>query len=367
MARGSQRCNNTNGSSDLPTFCKGVDTLCNGTCGDGVIASGEECDDGAANSTCCFNCRFALAGSLCRAANGTCDSDEVCTGTDASCPPDVYANSSVVCRPSVRPCDIEETCTGDDPWCPADAWQANNTACDNFDNCTVADTCVDSFCVGVDRYCDGVCGDGIIASAEQCDPGTNGSWACCNNVTCQFLSPLTVCRGSAGPCDAAETCSGSSPDCPADAFLPPTTLCHDVTRPCDIAEFCPGDAAQCPADVFSAVGSSCNSSNGCMANETCADTASGIYCIGVDRYCRGQCGDGIVAQAEQCDPGADGVWECCSRTTCQLLPAGQLCRAANGSCDVAETALARALCAPRTRLPAQRCCATPARIRATCP
>src|SRR5262249_10452657 len=66
------------------------------------------------------------------------------------------------------------------------------------------------------------CGDGIVQSGapfnEECDQGSavNGTTISCCTANCTFKSPGTVCRPSAGGCDVAETCSGSSDTCPAD-------------------------------------------------------------------------------------------------------------------------------------------------------
>jgi len=54
----------------------------------------------------------------------------------------------------------------------------------------------------------------------------------------QFKSAGTVCRPSAGACDVAETCPGNGPNCPSDGFQPSTLLCRQV--------YCPGDGAACP-------------------------------------------------------------------------------------------------------------------------
>jgi hypothetical protein len=58
------------------------------------------------------------------------------------------------------------------------------------------------------------------------------------------------------------------------------------------------------------------------------------------------CGDGIVQDGEECDPGVPGVGICCDAdchvmpdcdTSCALRPAGSTCRPATGPCDVTET------------------------------
>src|SRR6059058_5136888 len=64
-----------------------------GTCGNGTVEGGEQCDlgsalNGAAGSCCKNNCTFASSTNTCRAAAGECDLPETCTGSSATCPAD---------------------------------------------------------------------------------------------------------------------------------------------------------------------------------------------------------------------------------------------------------------------------------------
>src|SRR5205814_10165628 len=78
---------------------------------------------------------------------------------------------------------------------------------------------------------------------DQCDGA---------NVTCQHPAgnPGAVCRAAAGPCDVAESCTGTSTTCPADTFPPPNTSCLAAADAVDAAEKCTGSSATCPADGF---------------------------------------------------------------------------------------------------------------------
>src|SRR5205807_5129119 len=60
---------------------------------------------------------------------------------------------------------------------------------------------------------------------------------------------LPICRPSAGICDVAENCTGSSAGCPSDAFQPSSTQCRAAAGACDVAENCTGSSANCPADA----------------------------------------------------------------------------------------------------------------------
>jgi cysteine-rich repeat protein len=144
------------------------------------------------------------------------------------------------------------------------------------------------------------CGNGAIEPGEQCDDGNTTNGDCCS-AACLFEAAGTSCRASAGPCDVAETCTGTSAACPADQLAAAGTTCRAAAGTCDVAETCTGTAAACPADAFVAAGTTCRAAAGpCDVAETCTGTAAACP--------------------------AD-----------QLAAAGTVCRVAAGTCDVAET------------------------------
>jgi cysteine-rich repeat protein len=99
--------------------CTGVPSVCSETdCGNGTLDAGEDCDSGP----CCDDdCSFATSTQTCRTAAGGCDAPETCSGSSATCGPDLRRPSTFVCRPAVSDqCDVAETCNGTSATCPDD-------------------------------------------------------------------------------------------------------------------------------------------------------------------------------------------------------------------------------------------------------
>jgi len=73
------------------------------------------------------------------------------------------------------------------------------------------------------------CGNGTVEAGEACDLGAavNGTPGVCCTATCTFRPASEECRPAAGPCDIAETCSGSGATCPADAAKAVEDVCDD--------------------------------------------------------------------------------------------------------------------------------------------
>ncbi|MBN8611849.1 MAG: hypothetical protein J0L92_14740 [Deltaproteobacteria bacterium] len=153
-----------------------------------------------------------------------------------------------------------------------------------------------------------VCGDSITNGTEACDQGAaNGTSGSCCTASCTLVAATTTCRASAGSCDVAEACDGTSGACPADGFLSSATVCRAVGGDCDVAESCTGSSAACPIDTFQV-------STLCRAAAGVCDSAE--YCSGAAAIC----------------------------PTDSVLTIGTVCRAAVGACDVAEACNGFATC-----------------------
>src|SRR6266849_8973789 len=192
------------------------------------------------------------------------------------------------------------------------------------------------------------CGDGVVESGEQCDDGNTQNGDCCSS-SCQFEAAGTVCRAAAGVCDVAETCTGTSATCPADAKS--TGVCRPAAGPCDVAESCDGVNDACPTDTFQPASVECRASAGvCDPAETCTGTSAACPADAKSTaVCRPAAGP--------CDLAAscDGVNDTCPADAHQ--PAGFVCRAAAGPCDAEETCDgSSALCPADALLPATSVC-----------
>ena len=87
----------------------------------------------------------------------------------------------------------------------------------------------------------------------------------------------TICRPAAGPCDVAEACDGSNPNCPADQLTVAGQVCGQPTGDCDVAAACSGASADCPANPLVPAGTACGPTptDLCQTQGSCSGT-SGI-------------------------------------------------------------------------------------------
>ena len=173
------------------------------------VANGTACNDGDNACTPTDTCQ----GGVCVGTPLNCDDGNPCTID--SCTPGVGClhtpgNAGAVCRAAAGTCDVAESCTGTSATCPADGFQASTTSC--------VGTSSGGACDGTDS-CDG---------AGHCVDG--------------YLAATSICRAAAGTCDVAESCTGSSGACPADGFRPNTTSCVGTSNggACDGTDSCDG-------------------------------------------------------------------------------------------------------------------------------
>jgi len=173
-----------------------------------------------------------------------------------ACPPDAVGPAGTLCRAATGTCDVEERCDGGSPRCPADVVVLNGMSCDDGLFCDGSDSCRNGTCVHAGDPCAGGpdCARSCNEAAHNClaAPGTpcaSDGNVCtddrCNGVgACQHLA-------NAGPCDDGNpctrddvclggACSGTPPIC-GDGIL--QASCGEQ---CDDGNDLAGDT--CPAD-----------------------------------------------------------------------------------------------------------------------
>lgn len=164
-------------------------------------------------------------------SDGTVTKQQCCPLSQSSC----NANAAFIMNPSTgggitqfSPCSVGNICSA-----IGRNSVKSNCLTNNRDVSTIAES---------------QCGNGIVEQGEDCDCGGAqgcGDNPCCNPTTCKFTADAvcdpaneecctascrfasngTVCRASTGVCDPQETCTGSSPNCPADVTAPDGTGC----------------------------------------------------------------------------------------------------------------------------------------------
>jgi len=276
------------GFCGLPSICsngicipqyKSNGTLCNPDRGIGVCQNNFTCN-GAGS---CIDNGFKLGSVECRAANGTCDVPENCTGYHPNCPPDAVQPTSYVCRPSIGVCDPAETCDGQTKTCPTDLF-------DNTKVCRPAEGPCD-----LDEICDGInsgCPDDQLVAA---------------NVPCG--------TPSRGTCDPGEVCPGNSTECPTDGqcsylnCLP--QFCRSVScSPTNRRRT--GQPQQSCDCVYADI--DYNDFDACNGDEVC-DYLTGI----VSHINVPLCDDGIACTIDTCNSGAASPSTACVNTPLDIL------------------------------------------------
>jgi fibro-slime domain-containing protein len=277
----------------LSGFTHTVST-CATTCGDGVVAGTEQCDNGTNNGaygTCNADCTLAP---YCGDAIVTSPNEQCDDGTNLA----TYGGTMKECGPG---------CT----WAPycGDGTTSNGEQCDEgamngagYGHCTAA-------CKLGPR-----CGDGIKNGPEQCDDGTNNG---ASGDPCTATCTLKCGNGVVDPgeqCDnGAANNTGAYGGCNANCTLAPR--CGDGVK---------NGTEQCDNGTNSGAYGTCN-----------PDCTLAPYC-----------GDGAVNGTEQCDNGAAnsasayGMGQCTS--ACQAAPYcgdgivepsfGEQCEGTTGGC-----------------------------------
>ncbi|MFH0982385.1 MAG: DNRLRE domain-containing protein [Planctomycetota bacterium] len=273
----------TNAAADQAEICEGESTTLTasvsgavidwytGGCGETFVDTGNSISVSPASSTTYY--ARARDGST-ECVSTTCDALQVgvvaceCVGDDdcddgLTCTSNTCNIESHECEYTVDAgfCAIDEVCYSDGDLNPGNECEECDPAADlsDWSPRSVGSLCGDPG----DVYCD---------AQDTCD----GAATCVD----RYKDAGTECRGPTGPCDAAEFCTGVSPECPPDEDQPDGTLCPD-------GDFCNGEET-CQAGV-------CTDQPGpCGAGEVCDEPSD---------QCLPDCNSDGVADIEDISSG----------------------------------------------------------------
>ncbi len=344
-------CRAAVGECDLAESCDATSAPCPA---DGFVAAGiqctdatpGDCDDAQCNGlgACDQLAAVEAFGFICRADNlGGCDEAETCDGfVGGACPADAVQPFGFVCRAAVGECDPAETCDGASTACPADLFLANGAACTDDGQACTNDFCQSGLCIHPVQPSGIVC----RASAGSCDPAEtcDGSSTTC---PADVLEPVgTLCRAAAGLCDLAETCDGGSVNCPADAREPFGTVCRASIDECDPQEECDGVAALCPSDSFKPDGAACTDDGLLCSDDVCQTGVCSHPAKPALTVCR--------ALTDECDPQevCDGTALTCPGDS--FTPDGVACTDEGNACTSDECLTG--VCTHTDTTPVGQCC-----------
>lgn len=245
-------------------------------CGDGVVDTGEQCDDGnrVPRDGCGLDCRIEVPA----CGDGVLDPDEECDGDAGLSWPNVQ-----VCTGA---CEIQPVC--------------GNGVLEGDEECDDGDQVDDAICLHDCEFPPPRCGDGRLDSGEQCDgmSGLADPFTQLCNASCAVVS---VCGN--GYLEAPELCD--------DGNLIPNDGCGDDCRPTAV----PGDDTDAGVDPGPVCG------DGKLDSGEACDGVAGLFDAslqqcGADCQVVPRCGNGVVEGAEECDDGGAQTGRC--RRNCTL-------------------------------------------------
>jgi len=191
------------GACDDGNACTTVDSCVNGTCkGSGA----PDCDDG---NPCTKDSCDPAKGCVHAPGSGPCNDGNVCTTGDTCDKGTCLGGPALLCN-DANPCT-------DDSCDPAKGCKSspNTAACDDGNPCTVSEQCQGGWCLaGAPKDCN----DSNICTDDSCNPAT-GCVHAGNTLPCNDFDPCTVtdtcgggaCVGSGAlPCNDGNKCTTDS-------------------------------------------------------------------------------------------------------------------------------------------------------------
>ncbi|MBW2261992.1 MAG: hypothetical protein JRG91_08480 [Deltaproteobacteria bacterium] len=297
------------GDGCCPGGCdSSTDSDCTAVCGNSIVESGEDCDDGngSNNDACLNNCTDA-----------SCGDTYVWTGVETCDPPGSCPTA----------CDDGDLCTtdvmtGDPSTCDATCTFPPIVSCVGGDGCCPGgcDSTTDSDC-GVS-----ICGNGTIDLGETCDPPGSCPTSCDDGNGCT----VDTLSGDPSTCDVVcssvsiSSCTDGDGCCPAGCSRPGDRDCSPSCgngsiggrETCDPPSSCPtscDDGDVCTEDIMTGSSINCNVDCSSVAIVTCID-GDGCCPAGCDFTfdddCSATCGNGIIDSGETCDPPSSCPTSC---------------------------------------------------------
>ncbi len=270
--------------------CTTGDTCSGGTCTGTPIACGDSLD--CTTDTCDYagQCQHAIQA-------GWCVIDGACVAAGALQP----GQECMSCQPEANPRD----------WTPA-----TGLACDDGQECTAMDLCLDGACTGVAYSCD----DGKACTDDQCT-GTGGCQHAVQADTC--LIEDTCWAG--GVTDPANPCLDCDPTVSSMAWTPRSG------RACDDGQACTKEDA-CVAGTCTGTGFDCSDALACTLDACdgqggCSNPLAEGWCL-IDEACHAA-GEAHPTEAcMACSPATDRYgWTRLISTT------PEVCNGVDDNCD----------------------------------
>lgn len=192
------------GRGSVSTSClsdnRGVPTITGSQCGNGIVEEDEQCDcggeTGCGDNNCCDpkTCKYK-ANSVCDPSNEDCCTDQC-----------QFASSGTVCRASTGTCDPEETCAGTAASCPKDVKTPDREACGDAG---AGLTCASGQCTSRDQQCKSLVGS--LTSSQDTTACEGQSGSCIVSCSSSTLGPQPCYNMQqyfldGTPCDGGGTC-----------------------------------------------------------------------------------------------------------------------------------------------------------------
>lgn len=263
-------------------------------CGNGIVETGEQCDQGKNGAACCSpTCRFRADGTV-------CNDGDACTRSDQCQAGACVGGNPVVCS-ATDACHVAGVCNSTTGSCSTPA-KPNGSPCNDGNACTQTDSCQSGFCLGGNPV---VCSSAAQCQETSCDAatGTCAGRPKVDGSECMDGDACTV----GDHCVAGACESGAARDCNdhlscTDDVCEMATGCAHATAPCATC-----DAAECAACGVACDTAAEQCASNCWSGFwSCLNGCTTTYCAPFCQVDLGRCLESCPAMAicrSDCDAG----------------------------------------------------------------